>query len=105
MLAKLTLLATLTLSLLVPAFAQDDDISAQLKILKDGVGTWDCEITVWPAGLDADPITMKAVETNEAFGNHWISSNFTSEFQGQETKVHTIVGYGTKSVSPNFFPS
>lgn len=97
--SKLTLLTLLTLlailSLLIPVHAQEKerDLSTELQILSDTVGTWDCAITVWPAGLEAAPITMKGVETNEAFGNHWLSSGFSSEFQGQEMKVHTIVGY------------
>ena len=95
MFSKFTLFTTLTVSLLLPTQAQEkeNDISSELQILSDGVGTWDCAITVWPAGLDADPLTMKGVETNEAFGKHWISSGFTSEFQGQKVKVHTLVGY------------
>jgi len=95
MFSKLTSYGILALALFSPAYAQEKEATepAELEILKSTVGTWDAAIKVWPAGLDAEAVTMKAVETNEAHGKHWLSSDFISEFQGQKMKVHTIVGY------------
>ena len=66
---------------------------AELQVLKESVGIWDAHIQVWSNGLDEPPIKFKGVETNRAYGEHWIASDFDSEFMGQTMKVHSIVGY------------
>ena len=33
------------------------------------------------------------MEKNRPYGEYWIASDFDSEFEGQITKVHSIVGY------------
>lgn len=74
-----------------------DDAAAtspvELEVLKASVGVWDAEIEVWPQGSEAPSITFQGVETNRAYGEHWIASDFDSEFMGQTMKVHSIVGY------------
>ncbi|MEM8946386.1 MAG: DUF1579 family protein [Planctomycetota bacterium] len=66
---------------------------AELTVLKAAVGVWDAEIETWPAGLDKPSIKFEGIETNRAYGEHWIVSDFDSEFEGQQVKVHSIVGY------------
>ena len=78
-----------------PAFAQDDVQSKPIELaaIKAWVGVWNAEIEVWPQGLDAKSIKFKGVETVRAFGEYWLASDFDSEYSGQTTKVHSIVGY------------
>ncbi len=95
MLNKSTLSAALTFVLTVCCLAQDEPKSKpiELEVLKSSIGVWDAEIEVWPAGLDADSIKFKGVETNRAYGEYWIASDFDSEYSGQTMKIHSIVGY------------
>jgi len=65
----------------------------ELDVLKSYVGVWDAQIEVWSNGPDAASIKFKGVETNRAFGKHWIASDFDSVFMGQKTQVHSIIGY------------
>ena len=65
----------------------------ELEVLKESIGVWDAEIEVWPAGPDSPSIKFKGVETNRPYGEYWIASDFDSEYEGQVTKVHSIVGY------------
>ena len=65
----------------------------ELAALKAMVGTWDAAIEVWPEGPDSDSIKFTGVETNRPYGEHWIASDFDSEYMGQTMKVHSIVGY------------
>lgn len=75
--------------------AQQDAASqpAELAALKAMVGVWDAEFEVWSGGLDAPSMKFKGVETNRAFGQHWISSDLDCEVMGQTMKVHSIFGY------------
>jgi hypothetical protein len=75
--------------------AQEDPKSKpiELDVLKAWIGVWDAEIEVWPAGPDSPSTKFKGVETNRPYGEHWIASDFDSEFMGQTMKVHSIVGY------------
>ena len=68
-------------------------IPEELKVIRDAVGVWDAKIEVWPQGLDSPSITFKGVETNRAYGKHWLASDFDSEYKGNTIKVHSIVGY------------
>lgn len=85
----------LVITLVFPCFAQEspnlDPI--ELEVLKAYVGVWDAEIEVWPQGPDSPSIKFKGVETNRPYGDYWLASDFDSEFMGQATKVHSIVGY------------
>lgn len=65
----------------------------ELKWIQGSVGVWDASIEVWPQGPDGASIKFKGVETNKAYGEYWISSDFDSSFMGQEQKIHSIVGY------------
>ena len=65
----------------------------ELTALKSSIGVWDAEIEVWPAGPESPSIKFTGVETNRAYGEHWIASDFDSEFMGETMKVHSIVGY------------
>ncbi len=87
----LTAIAALSLG----AFAQKGagPKPAELQVLKESVGIWDAHIQVWSNGPDEPPIKFKGVETTRAYGEHWIASDFDSEFMGQTMNVHSIVGY------------
>ena len=61
----------------------------ELDVLKASVGVWDAEVEVWPRGLDAPSTKFTGVETNRAFGEHWIASD--SDYGGM--KLHAIIGY------------
>ena len=65
----------------------------ELEVLKSYVGVWDAEIEVWPQGLDSPSITFQGVETIRPYGEHWLASDFDSEFMGETVTVHSIVGY------------
>lgn len=65
----------------------------ELEAVKALVGVWKAEIQVWAAGPDAKPLMFEGVETNRASGNHWVVSDFESEYMGQKMNVHSIVGY------------
>lgn len=95
MLAKSLLLITLVFGFAISCIAQDQPTSKpiELEVLKASLGVWDAEIEVWPKGLDSPSLTFKGVETNRAYGEHWIASDFDSKFMGQTMKVHAIVGY------------
>lgn len=91
--SNVCVLIILSWSLTAAAQEKPDVKPAELEILKAYVGVWDAEIEVWPQGLDAPSISFTGVETNRAYGEHWIASDFDSEFMGQVMKVHSIVGY------------
>ena len=65
----------------------------ELEALKASLGVWDAEIEVWPTGPESPSIKFNGMETIRPYGEHWIASDFDSEFNGQTMKVHSIVGY------------
>ena len=71
----------------------DGNQPKELEFIKGAIGVWDAKIEVWANGPDGDAITFKGVETNRAYGEYWIASDFDSEFAGQTVNVHSIVGY------------
>ena len=76
------------------SFAKDEPgPPKELASLRTWVGIWDAEIEVWPQGLDKPSIKFEGVETNRAYDKYWIASDFDSTFNGQLTRVHSIVGY------------
>lgn len=76
------------------ATAQDAPaVPPELQAIKEFVGVWDADIEVWPDGLDKPSVKFKGVETNRAYGDYWIASDFDSDFQGSTIRVHSIVGY------------
>ena len=85
----------LILGLGLSSLAQDKPKSKpiELDVLRASLGVWDAEIEVWPQGPDSPSIKFKGVETNRAYGEYWIASDFDSEFMGQTTKLHSIIGY------------
>jgi hypothetical protein len=95
MLIKPALSTALILGLALYCIAQEEPKSKpiELEALKASIGVWDAEIEVWPDGPDSPSIRFKGVETNRAYGEYWIASDFESEFMGQTMKVHSIVGY------------
>lgn len=95
MIAKHTLAAVLILTCTFNVRAADEVKSepAELAVLKESIGVWDAEIEVWPQGPKAKSIKFKGVETNRAYGKHWLASDFVSTFMGQKMKLHSIVGY------------
>jgi hypothetical protein len=95
MLIKSTLPTAWIFGLVLSCVAQEKPKSnpIELEVLKASIGVWDAEIEVWPAGPDSSSIKFKGVETNRAYGEYWIASDFDSEFMGQTMKVHSIVGY------------
>lgn len=97
MLVKSTLSIILTIGFALSCVAQEETATSKPveleEVIKASVGVWDAEIEVWPQGLESPSITFKGVETNRAYGAHWLSSDFDSEFMGQTMKIHSIVGY------------
>lgn len=65
----------------------------ELKVLESFVGVWDATIEVWPNGKESPSMEFSGVETIRAYGKHWLSSDFDSEFGGQKIGVHSIIGY------------
>jgi hypothetical protein len=95
MLIKSTLATVLIFGLAFSCDAQEEPTSnpIELEVLKASVGVWDADIEFWPEGPDSPSIRFKGVETNRPYGEYWIASDFDSEYEGQTTKVHSIVGY------------
>jgi hypothetical protein len=95
MLIKSTLAAALVFVCALPSVGEEQPKSPpiELEVLKASIGVWDAEIEVWPAGPDSPSIKFKGVETIRPYGEYWIASDFDSEFEGQTTSVHSIVGY------------
>jgi hypothetical protein len=92
---RTALSSALLVGLALPCLAQEEAAPKPLEllVLQGYVGVWDAEVEVWAAGLDAPPIQFTGVETNRPYGEHWIASDFDSEYLGQSNKVHSIVGY------------
>ena len=95
MLLKHTIHAALLLGVASCCLAQEKTTSEpiELEALKAAAGVWDAEIEIWPQGPDSASLKLKGVETNRPYGEHWLASDFDSEFDGQTMKVHSIVGY------------
>ncbi len=92
---KQALSKLLLFALALPCLGQENSESkpVELKALQASIGVWDAVIKVWPHGPDADPIKFKGVETNRAFGEHWLASDLVYEFHGHPTAIHSIIGY------------
>lgn len=95
MVLKSVLGVVLAFVLSVSGYAQNETETKpdELSFIKASLGVWDAEIEVWPQGVDAPSIKFKGVETNRPYGEHWIASDFDSEYGGQTVKVHSIIGY------------
>ncbi len=95
MLKKMTLFLTLFFAFSTITLALEGSVEkpSELELLKSYVGVWDASIEVWPAGLDSAPVLFTGVETNRAFGEYWIASDFDTEYMGQIMTVHSIVGF------------
>lgn len=93
--ASPTLLFTFICALGLSGTAQEPGPSkpVELEILQSLVGVWDADIEVWPQGPESPSIKFEGVETNRAYGEYWIASDFESEYIGQTMKIHSIVGY------------
>ncbi len=63
------------------------------EVLKYDLGTWDADVTIWPAGPDSDPLQGKATETNKMFGEFWVESHFEYEIMNQKMTGHGSFGY------------
>lgn len=64
------------------------------EILKRDVGLWDAEVTIWPQGPQAEPVSSTGVETNRLMGDGlWLISNFKGEAGGQKFEGHGQFGY------------
>ena len=92
---QLALLVTLAFGIPNSSPAQNKSTlkPAELQVIKDAIGVWDAAIGVWPQGKEQESIKFKGVETNRAYGEHWLASDFESRYQGQVQKIHSIVGY------------
>ena len=91
MIAKSFFLIASVLGLAFPCIAQEKSQPkpSELEVLKGAVGVWDAEIEVWPEGPDRPPSQFKGVDTNRAYGEYWVAS----DFMGQAMKIHSIIGY------------
>ncbi|MCI0334331.1 MAG: DUF1579 domain-containing protein [Planctomycetes bacterium] len=69
--------------------------TAQHKILKKDVGTWDAQVKIWPMP-DAEPMESKGVEKNRLLeGGLWLITRFEGEVIGTP-----FVGMGTFGYDP-----
>jgi len=96
MLIRSALATSLLFSFACSCLAQEKPPSKPIElddVLQASVGVWDAEIEVWPEGPDSSSMKFQGVETNRPYGEYWIASDFDSEFAGQTTKVHSILGY------------
>ena len=73
------------------AYAQVPQDEAH-KHLETEAGVWDATVKMWPTA-DAEPMTSKAVETNEMFGDFWLLSKFESDFGGMKYTGRMQLGY------------
>ena len=76
----LSIVLTFSLTLFCAAQEKPKAKPVELEVLKESIGVWDAEIEVWPQGPDSDSIKSKGVETNRAYGEYWIASDFDSQF-------------------------
>jgi hypothetical protein len=76
--------------------------SAEHKILKMDVGTWDCEMKMW-MGADgttdpnATPMISKGTEKNRMLGDFWLVSEFEADLGGMMFEGHATTGYDPSS--------
>jgi hypothetical protein len=93
-------LATFTLALAIVSAAAAQEQQPPVaqpteahKLLKKDVGTWDCEITIFP-GPGAEPIKSKGTETCKMLkGDMWLMSQFEGEIAGTEYAGAGMSGY------------
>ncbi|MEM9481985.1 MAG: DUF1579 family protein [Verrucomicrobiota bacterium] len=79
--------------------ADEHTAPVELEVLTGTIGVWDAEGEVWAQGLDKESIKFTSVETNTAFGKHWLASDLVSDFGGQSMTVHSIIGYDLEKKS------
>jgi hypothetical protein len=65
--------------------------SPEHAILKQDVGVWDADITVYIPGQD--PVKSKGVETNRMIGEFWLVSDFEYEVMGNKSFGHGSFGF------------
>lgn len=63
----------------------------ELDVLKQDLGTWEAEMTVWMPGQD-EPVKMTGTETNTMLGSFLVSV-FKADFFGQEFEGRGQFGY------------
>ena len=75
------------------AGATVDAQGKELDVLKQDVGTWDCEMKMWMSGPDSDPMVVKGTEKLEMFGGIWQMSEFKADMGGVTFEGRGTVGY------------
>ena len=91
---KLAIAAVSVLMLATSGMAQmRAEPTAEHKVVAADVGTWDCEMKIWMAGPDADPMVVKGTEVNEMFGPYWLISKFKADMGGQNFEGRASLGY------------
>ena len=88
----LSIVLTFSLTLFCAAQEKPKAKPVELEVLKESIGVWDAEIEVWPQGPDSDSIKSKGVETNRAYGEYWIASDFDSQFGGRPSGCIRLSG-------------
>lgn len=88
----LSIVLTFSLTLFCAAQGKPKAKPVELEVLKESIGVWDAEIEVWPQGPDSDSIKSKGVETNRAYGEYWIASDFDSQFGGRPSGCIRLSG-------------
>ena len=91
-------ITALVLLLLVGGFtnvvnAQMATPSEEHELLKVDVGEWDCEMKIWMAGPDSEPMVTTGSETSKMFGGFWVVGNFKADFGGQPFEGRSTTGY------------
>lgn len=69
------------------------EATAEHKILADDVGTWNCDMKIWAAGPDSEPMTAQGAEVNEMLGDFWLVSKFTGNMEGQAFEGRATIGF------------
>lgn len=71
-----------------------DPVTEHHEVLKKDAGVWDAEVTIWPQGPQAEPLTSPGVETNRIVGGGlWLISDFKGSVAGQTFEGHGQFGY------------
>jgi hypothetical protein len=80
---------------IVPTMVSAQDYltpTKQHEALAEDVGTWDGDVTLWPAA-GAEPMKSKGVETNEMFGKMWLMSKYDGDMGGEKFSGRSAIGY------------
>ncbi|GAB4190252.1 MAG: hypothetical protein Kow00108_25900 [Calditrichia bacterium] len=95
---KLWMVVILMMLVILGVSGQPDGLKKKnLDFLQQYVGVWEATFRVWPFGPDSTMFTFAGVETIRNYGEYWLASDLETEYNGEITKVHSIMGYDPDS--------